>query len=88
MSDTTTDLEYQDMILDMKPGDWLIASDPVRGLWVPEYERAEFPAGERFRIRYPDKLLDTLTCYHTSGALVQFKRTTCTNLLPEVSRRR
>lgn len=79
-----TDLEYQDGILKSRKGDWLIAVDPISGVWFPSYERADFEPGTRFRVRYADADLDCLDCYHTSGKSVQFKREVLTALQPEL----
>lgn len=69
-----TTLEYTDAILACRKGDWLVAVDPISGVWFPSYEKATFEAGERFRVRYGDPALDTLDCYHSSGKSVHFKR--------------
>lgn len=82
----TTALEYQDMILESKEGDWLIAVDPVQGHSFPGYEHVEYPAGARFRVRWASRTLDEVTCYDVDGRMVEFRRLALMNLQPEARR--
>ena len=80
-----TDLEYQDGMLALPRGAWVIALEPMTATLIPTSERRQvsYEAGARFRVSSTYAETDTFIAYDTTGRKVAFERLELTKLQPE-----